>query len=742
MSVAGAIKAGAAYVEVMADNNPLSKGLRQTETLIKGWGSKLKGMGGKAFGGAFESLGELGGGIVGNLAKLATSPAGMFGGMVAAALKAAEGGAAMLHLSKMTGIATEQLGTLKYAAEQSGIGTEGLAAGMRHLQKAEVDAMSGGKESMLAFAKLGVNFRDLQNLSPDEQLRTVSRAIAAIQNPAEKTALAMKIFGRSGAEMVEFADDLDKLEARAKELGFTGMTREAAESRKQFSMMVTDVKLLGSAIMSSIGGAVIPILKEYTGYVIQGAVKVRDWIKEHKTVVQAAFQLSAAVVGAGGSLVMLGVGLGKISSLLGIAGRGFGLLASVASGGLGILGSVLGVVLSPVGLIAAAVAGLAAGFLYFSETGSAAVRSLMSVVMPIFETLKETFGGITTALSNGEWLAAGQIAVTGLKLAFLQGLSAIQANFSGTFTNILNVIGRVGDGIVSAWNTVTGFLSGLWKKWGQGILNDFVGVMARIPDIWQQTVEGMANWMLAQSAKGGVMGKVWSKMLGVDMADMKQRAKAEEEVRRPMMRRLLQGNIEQAQRGLSGKASAEELRQMNIHDDMAPEEKKAKLQGALDQWQKELAALQGPGQAPDIMADARKAVTQYADELRKSGVVVDSGSGVVSNALGEFAAKLSSGESIEDAKAELARLVAEQKSKAEETKKTEDKKKETAGVMSAGARETAGTFTASVAGLITGGDNPQQQVADNTARQIEILSRMERIDVETKVILQQGGVLP
>ena len=62
--------------------------------------------------------------------------------------------------------------------------------------------------------------------------------------------------------------------------------------------------------------------------------------------------------------------------------------------------------------------------------------------------------------------------------------------------------------------------------------------------------------------------------------------------------------------------------------------------------------------------------------------------------------------------------------------------------VTTGAREVAGTFTAAVAGLITGGDNPQQEVANNTRELIAIGRRNEAIQKEQKRLLEVGGVLP
>jgi len=278
---------------------------------------------------------------------------------------------------------------------------------------------------------------------------------------------------------------------------------------------------------------------------------------------------------------------------------------------LGSIGSAVAAVASPVGLLAAGVVAGAVAWVKFSESGRAAWQGLVTAVLPIVETLKGTFGAVKDAITAGEWAMAGKLAIAGLKLAVFQGLSEIEKAFPNVFSTILRTVGKIGDGLVTAWGKVTGFLTDQWNNWGKATLDTVMEVAGLIPDIWQQAVENMANWMLSQSAQGGVMGKMWSNLLGVDMADEQAKAQAMEDVRRPLVARQLKGSIATAQRGLAGTATAEEMQSMNIHAGMTPEETKAKLEAAIAQWTSELAALEGPGGKVDVLADARQAVKAY-----------------------------------------------------------------------------------------------------------------------------------
>jgi hypothetical protein len=309
-------------------------------------------------------------------------------------------------------------------------------------------------------------------------------------------------------------------------------------------------------------------------------------------------------------------------------------MAPLVLGVLGSIGAAVAAVASPVGLLAAGVVAGAVAWVKFSEHGRAAWQGLVTAVLPIVETFKGTFGAVKDAITAGDWGMAGKLAIAGMKLAVFQGLGEIEKAFPNVFATILRTVGKIGDGLVKAWGKVTGFLTDQWNNWGKATLDTILEVAGLIPQIWQQAVESMANWMLEQSAKGGLSGAIMSKILGVDMADEQARAEAMEEARREVHKRNLEHAIAQGkQEGLD-----------------------------TTQLEADLAALGGPQQKVDVLADARQAVKAYTDQLRsdlaKAGD--EAGEGRVSEALESFLSKIESGLSVAEAEAEFARLKTQQ----------------------------------------------------------------------------------
>jgi len=333
---------------------------------------------------------------------------------------------------------------------------------------------------------------------------------------------------------------------------------------------------------------------------------------------------AGGLVGAAGMLGAMGIG-GAFAPMLALAPLVLGVLGSI--------GSAVAAVASPVGLLAAGVVAGAVAWVKFSESGRAAWQGLVTAVLPIVETLKGTFGAVKDAIAAGEWGMAGKLAIAGLKLAVFQGLGEIEKAFPNVFATILRTVGKIGDGLVTAWGKVTGFLTDQWNNWGKSTLNTVIEVAGMIPEIWETAVQNMANWMLEQSAKGGLSGAVMSKILGVDMADEQARAEAMEEARRQVHRRNLEHSIAQ------GKKEGLDTTQL----------------------ENDLAALGGPQQKVDVLADARQAVKAYTDQLRSdlSGAGGAPGDGAVSQALDSFLTKIESGVSVAEAQAEFEAVKAE-----------------------------------------------------------------------------------
>ena len=136
---------------------------------------------------------------------------------------AAEYGDEIEHASRKTGISTDTLQGLKFAAAQSDVSFTQLQQGLFRLSRAMASVGQGNKQVAGAFQTVGLSANALKNMRLEDVLIHVSDAFAKSQDGAAKAAIAMQLFGRAGADLIPFLDqgsqNIDALTKKAHELG-------------------------------------------------------------------------------------------------------------------------------------------------------------------------------------------------------------------------------------------------------------------------------------------------------------------------------------------------------------------------------------------------------------------------------------------------------------------------------------------------------------------------------------------
>ena len=145
-------------------------------------------------------------------------------------------GADMDHLHSQTGVAVKDLIILRQAFEDNGISADNSRLAINKMQKSLVEASEGLQEPVKAFDALGLSYEELLEKSPTEQFSEIGNAIRAIEDPAERSAAAMRIFGRAGAELQSLfvSGDIDDV---ARSLG--AMPEVMERNARQFERIDT-----------------------------------------------------------------------------------------------------------------------------------------------------------------------------------------------------------------------------------------------------------------------------------------------------------------------------------------------------------------------------------------------------------------------------------------------------------------------------------------------------------------------
>lgn len=246
--------------------------------------------------------------IRGNLAKLGDESnrvKGMLAGLgvslsvagFAAMIKSAIDAADQLNkLSQKIGISVEALSTLRFAAQLSDVSLETLQKGIKGLSQNITEANTGIGDGAQVFDALGISVKNADGSmkSTEVVLLQVADVFANLEDGAVKTALAVKLFGKSGMDMIPFlnqgAAGITQLTAEAERLGLK-LTTETARSAEAFNDNLTALKASSSSL---------------------GIALARDFLPELTNITNAMREAANEA----GTLKALWVGLGGVGNLI------------------------------------------------------------------------------------------------------------------------------------------------------------------------------------------------------------------------------------------------------------------------------------------------------------------------------------------------------------------------------------------------------------------------------------------
>lgn len=247
----------------------------------------------------------------------------------------ADTGDELQKMSLRTGIAVEELSKLAFVASQGGTDLATFETAIKTMQRGLVDASRGLTTATDNFDDLGIALEDIKDLSPSEQFTLLADKLAQIEDPSLRAGLALKVFGRSGAQLLPMLADgvggMEKLKEKAVELGIVMSDEDAqaaADLTDALDILFKSVKQLFIEIGTALSGSVKQLALD-----IAGVIKiVFDWIKENKGLVIVLAIVAAGVLALGGTLVVLGIAISTIgTALLFLAANPIGAVITVVA---------------------------------------------------------------------------------------------------------------------------------------------------------------------------------------------------------------------------------------------------------------------------------------------------------------------------------------------------------------------------------------------------------------------------
>ncbi len=470
-SSASSIRAGGAFVEFFGKEGPLLKTMDKISKRMKMWGKEVTAVG----------TGVAGAGLA------VLSP------LLAAAKIFESTGSALLDMSARTGASVEALSSLGFAASQSGAALEDVETGIKKMSKFLFTAADGSKEAQQALRRLGLSLDQIAKMSPEDQFRLIGSRIVAIENPIQRAAMAMAVFGKTGTMLLPMLNDMAELEKRARELGIV-MSREDAMAADRLGDSWGELIAVGKGVINQVGASLAPMLTSLITYLAEAGAGVIQWVRDNRELIVTIAKVAGIVVAIGAGIVILGSVIAGLGTIIGtVVGAIVGIFTAIAA--------VISFLLSPIGLVIAAVVGLTTAFFMFTDIGQQALAFMSDAFASFSQEAVDAWHGIRDAIGNGEIGKAFTVVSTFLSLQWAKVVSFLSTQWAN-FLNFMvpaaiDVAKRVAnvfiDMALAIVNTFINMTTQLEKLLGKSLVPDNIKIAV-----------GMAAGGLAAAAKVGI----------------------------------------------------------------------------------------------------------------------------------------------------------------------------------------------------------------------------------------------
>jgi hypothetical protein len=333
------------------------------------------------------------------------------------------------------GVSFEFIQTLEEAARRSGTSIDAVSAAFGRLQKNVLGVDEESKAAQKALSEIGVTAEELAAMSPEQQYQRIGRALADIEDPARRTATATALFGKAGADLVPFFNNIgpaaDDIERYGRALSAFDRTR-IDEFGSSLDALGVATQGLGQSLLlpfTGLGDGIARGLAEVTA----GITAIVDPIGRI---------LEPILTNIGRLVEVVGIGLGTLGRNVGAVFEPFATIVQAVSQALAPLSeSVISIAtylgnastaatewlvsFSPIGVIAENVGAL-------GET----ISRVVTIITTAFQRVGEFIGGLVSRF--GELVAQSPLLQTLGKI-----VSSVFGSVASVFSTIANAIGGV-----------------------------------------------------------------------------------------------------------------------------------------------------------------------------------------------------------------------------------------------------------------------------------------------------------
>lgn len=190
---------------------------------------------------------------------------------------------ALNDMADRSGIAVGTLSELEYAAKLNGSSLDEMQAALTKVAVKATDAATGNKTASVAFDALGIAVKNADGSmrSSLQITEDIGDAFQGISDPTLKSALAVEIFGKSGAKLIPVLENMRAARQEARDLGAVvgeDFVKASADFNDNVDRMSFMMKGFAGTILADVLPALSEMFKEMsTGIKVFGSFSSAMW---------------------------------------------------------------------------------------------------------------------------------------------------------------------------------------------------------------------------------------------------------------------------------------------------------------------------------------------------------------------------------------------------------------------------------------------------------------------------------
>lgn len=403
----------------------------------------------------------------------------------------------MYDMARGAGIGVEAFQKLAYAGRMSGVETEKLSASLVKFDRMVAEATGGNKTYMQTFEDLGIKIKDSAgNLrQPNEIFEDVADIFHNTEDGIGKTALAVELFGKSGADLIPMLNDgkagLKAFYAEAERLGLA-LSNEMIAKGDAFSDQLENIGEQVKGVKLQLGAALIPALSAATEKISKVIDKITKWVQENP---ELAATIGNIAMTTGKWIAILGtaaIAIGSVAFIILQFRKAFRAMSDAVTIGISIFKNIKNTFLvvdkAMKGYTKTQKLATVATKLFNKALKANPILTIISLIIALGAVV---YSVIKNWDKIAAWFKKLWDAIVGIFKAAWEAIKKVWSTVTGWFSNlwggikagagkawegIKNTINKAREGVQKAWGSVEGWFSNLWGNVKSGISNAWGGI--------------------------------------------------------------------------------------------------------------------------------------------------------------------------------------------------------------------------------------------------------------------------